>query len=667
MKNIKSILVAMAAAVVVFSGCDNLRDFGDINYNPNKPSTAFTDYMFTYACKYVPYFSLGNAENAYDVWQQEWTGYLSESKNNQYGPLGNTITYSNIRQIYLYPLKNLDLIIKLNEDPETKDLVSVAKFGSSANQIAAAKTLSAYYYMSLTDIIGPIVLSEAFKGESEDNWTPKYDSQESVYQQLDDMLCAAYSQFDESSSLTGADILYNGDIAKWKKFNASLRMCLAIKLCDVAPETGKSRFAKAYADGAMKSSSDDFTFTYDDLNWNMLYYWCNKDYSAASKTPVPNKFIVDQMKAFKDNRMFKYFDIEGYRGVRDPEIFPRDSYDSFYGVPFGLVDNNAVAEWTSCCCSFPQSLSQQNSTVPIIPAAKILLDEAEAAYRGWITADAKTLYEAGIKASFESWGASGADDYVKSEAVAYNPANGLEQIAIQRWIAGYLAHGVEAWSDWRRLDIPHMPVGPGAKNNGRTHYPYRLGFYADSDIAYNYDNYVEAVKQLSGGVDDVNNRVWWDVADNWEGVLSDEECKPAIVFPPKWEVVCTGTYEFGVQVNQGEDPKTVFGASQATTLYRDANHEGDYKLAPWGNEKELVFSMDASGIITVARFDTGHTTAAGEAIYVAEFDSDQGTAHGQSAWYEEDGVAEFCMIYRNKNAEGKLAIWSYGWDVFTAD
>ena len=628
MKNIKTIIVAVATAVVVLSGCSKLKDFGDINYSPNSPSTAFTDYMFTYACKYVPYFSLGSATNAYDVWQQEWAGYMSESKNNQYGPLTTTVQYSGVGTMYLYPLKNLNIIITMNEDPDQKDLSNVAAFGSSNNQIAAAKTLSAYYYMSMTDIYGPIILSEAFKGESEDNWLPKYDSQESVYKQLDEMLCDAYSKFDESGSLSSADILYNGDISKWKKFNASLRMCLAIKLCDVAPADGKSRFAKAYSDGAMETSADDFTFTYDDLNWNMLYYWCNVDYAGVSKTPVPNKFIVDQMKELKDNRMFKYFDIEGYRGTRDEETFPRDQYTSFYGVPFGLRSNAEVNEWVDCTCCFPQSLSQMGSTVPIIPAAKILLDEAEAAYRGWINADPKALYEAGIKASFDSWGASGADAYVKSEAVAYDESNGLEQIAIQRWIAGYLGDGVEAWSDWRRLDIPHMPVGPGATAQGNTHYPYRLGYYTDYDVDYNYDNYLEAVKQLSGGVDDVNNRVWWDVADNWEGVLSDEECKPSIQKPAKWESVCDGTYYFAAyDLDGGSDIIAVFGESMETTLYKDVNHDGEYKFSPW-KDTELCFKMDSEGICTFARFNTGLTIASGEPIYVAEWDSDQGTSYG---------------------------------------
>jgi hypothetical protein len=36
------------------------------------------------------------------------------------------------------------------------------------------------------------------------------------------------------------------------------------------------------------------------------------------------------------------------------------------------------------------------------------------------------------------------------------------------------------------------------------------------------------VKQLYGGTDDTSSRVWWDVADNSTGVLSEEQCTPQI-------------------------------------------------------------------------------------------------------------------------------------------
>ena len=528
MKKIYTVLVPVFAAAVLFTSC-NPKDFGDINLSPNSPSTAYTTYLFTNAQRYLYHFVTGNATNAYDPWQQEWNGYIAEIKNNQYGPLGTTTSYSSNNTFYLYPLKNLHYIIEMNEDPEQVDLPNVAALGTPANQIAAAKTLMGFYYMTMSDIVGPLVVSEAFKGASDDNWYPKYDTQKEVYEFIDKSLSEAYAQFDLSGSLNAAaDANFGGDIAKWKKFNASVRMLAAITLCDVDPATGKARCAKAYSDGGMTDVADGLFHTHDDLNWNMMYYWCNPSYDGAGFGMAPNKYIVDQMKEFEDNRMFKYFDIEGYKGPRSEELFPRDQYTSFYGVPFGLESNTAVNDWTGCCASIASSMIAMDASLPVITAARVLLVEAEAAYRGWISADAKTLYEAGIKSSFEQWGATGAEEYIASAKVAYDAANGLEQIAIQRWIAGYLADGIEAWSDWRRLDIPKLFVGPEAAKQGNTHFPYRLAFYNGHDRTLNTEQYELALKDLSGGVDDVNNRVWWDVADNTEGVIPAEECVPPI-------------------------------------------------------------------------------------------------------------------------------------------
>lgn len=662
MKKIFTLIVSVFAASMFLTSCDPT-DFGDINKDPNKPSTSFTTYFFTDACRYANRFAYTTATNAYDPWLQEWAGYLSESKNNQYGPLSTTSYYS-CSSIYLNPLKNLHKIIEMNEDPEQKDQTYVAILGTSGNQIAAAKTLMSYYFMSISDINGPVIITDAFKGASEDNWTPKYDTQQEAYTILDNTLKEAYAQFDESGTLDGsADVLYGGDIKKWKKFNASLRMLLAIKLSDVDPNTGKTRFAAAYADGGMTDAADGLDFTYDDLNWNMMYYWCSPDYSSAGLNPVPNYFIVETMKELKDNRMFKYFDVECYKGKRDPEIFPRDQYSSFYGAPFGLVSNEAVSKWSDCVSCINYSMLGQSATVPIIPAARILLTEAEAAYRGWINADPKTLYEAGIKASFAWWGATGADAYVKSDAVAYNPDNGLEQIAIQRWIAGYLADGVQAWSDWRRLDIPKMPVGPGASNTGTTHYPYRLPFY-DTDRDYNKENYQAAIATLQpNGKDDKDNRVWWDVAPNWEGVLTDEQCTPSVQLPAKWEVWKTGTMTYGFYYYSGEP----LYEGHKTTIYQDVNHPGEYKISPYANGGELLITLNSAD-----NSFTYPSQIVAEGVRVGDWDSDQGTDHSDDPSYRgyfdsDEGAWLFMSIWRTLDDEGKWAITCYGYDAFIPD
>ena len=671
MKKIFAIFASVLVAGMCLTGCQAISDFGDINKSPNSPSTAFTSYLFTNACRYVPQFVLGSATNGYDPWQQEWAGYLSESKNNQYGPLSTTSSFGSTN-FYLYALKNLQYVIDMNEDPEQKDLPNVAGFGSNANQIAAAKTLMAFYYMTISDINGPVIISEALKGSSEDNWTPKYDTQEEAYTLLNNSLTEAYRQFDENGSLdAAADVLFSGNIAKWKKFNASLRMLMAIKLCDVDPNTGKSRFAAAYSDGGMVDVADGFYYSYDDLNWNMLYYWCNPTYSSAGFNAVPNYFIVEQMKAFKDNRMFKYFDIEGYRGSRDEEIFPRDQYTSFYGVPFGLESNTQVTKWIDCCASVNNSMLAMNATIPVIPTARVLLTEAEAAWRGWINADAKTLYEAGIKASFDQWGATGADAYIKSPAIAYKGGDAaLEQIALQRWIAGYLADGIEAWSDWRRLDIPHMPVGPGANNVGNTHYPYRLAFSSSNDPAYNKANYEAAIALLKPtGEDNIHNRVWWDVKDNWEGVLTAEQCTPSVEIPAKWEVAYTGTYYVlgGGAANGSPVGAEVFGYSDfATTLYEDVNHPGTFKFSPFG-DTELMMNWDnATSTFFVPNQIVG--SYEGIAVNVADRDTDQDTDNQyRGAWDDEDGNLYIYVIYRLGGARGTDAnqgILNYGYDVF---
>ena len=54
MKTTHRILAAAVAMATIFQSCDGLTDFGDINKSPNAPSTAFSEYLFSFACRYVP-------------------------------------------------------------------------------------------------------------------------------------------------------------------------------------------------------------------------------------------------------------------------------------------------------------------------------------------------------------------------------------------------------------------------------------------------------------------------------------------------------------------------------------------------------------------------------------------------------------------------------------
>ena len=522
MKYIKTLAVAAMALTASMSSCD-MGDFGDINVNPNKPGEAYTDMLYTYSAQWVRNFTMNSS--SYDPWMQLRTGYLSESKNNQYGGLTNTVTFGTASYYYYY-IKNLNTIIELNSNEETKNELSVTAFGDNANQIAVSRTLRAFYFMTLTDILGPLPYSEAFKGESEGIWSPKYDSQEDIYAALDAELVEAYSQFNTSGKLSAAEILYGGDIAKWKKFNASLRMMMAIKMADVDPANGKARFAKAYADGGMTEVSDGFHYTFDANNADysaVMYYVGNMNYASRGENFVPNAFIVNALKEYNDPRMFSYFTLSGYKGTAPGD--PAD-INAYKGVPFGFASNPEVVNAAEGCASVNATYCEAGATYGLITTARTLLVEAEAAVLGWINADPKALYEAGIRASFgfqatyhsdvtKLGGETCVEDYLASEKVALSSdkETALKQIVTQRFLAGFMTDAIESWSDWRRYNIPYMPLTEHQITEGNYDYPYRLT-YDPTEKETNEEAANAAIQQWLGGEDGLWKRVWWDVADN---------------------------------------------------------------------------------------------------------------------------------------------------------
>lgn len=318
-----------------------------------------------------------------------------------------------------------------------------------------------------------------------------------------------------------------GDISKWKKFNATLRMLMAIKLADVAPTVGKERFAKAYADGGMVDVGDGLNYTFS-TNTNVedgsthtyyawFYYVGNAGYAQRGLGFSPNKFIVDGLKEYKDPRMFTYFTTNGYLGQvvdADGNAVDPESFDSYNGVTYGLISNDAVRAEAENACSVADKYCEINAAYGLITTARCLLVEAEAAQLGWISESASTLYEAGIRASFDYNGATGVDDYIAAHPLPSDKTNALKEIVMQRWFDGFLTDEIEIWSDWRRYNVPSLPLTEYQKESCKAEtYPYSLIYY-DDDRNYNIDNYNECINTYFSGNDSRWQRIWWDVADN---------------------------------------------------------------------------------------------------------------------------------------------------------
>lgn len=491
MKNLLYKIGAFVAGSLLLSSCGN---FGDVNTDPNNPSAPNTEFMFAYVCRSLPDFTLNGT---YNPWTQMFPQYIAERQNVQYGTYG--IPDLSMGDYYRYNLMDLKKIIDLNTNASTKNASNVTPFGSAANQIAVARTVTDFFFMHLTDALGMIPYSEALKGDS-GNFTPKLDAQKDIYNGIKKDLKEAFDQFDASTSLNGTyDFIYNGDVSKWKKLNASIRLLMAIKLSDVDPTTGEAWFQEAYKDGAIEDNADNLIYPYyaDANNENPFY---TNIFTNGRRDFAPCSSIVDQMNTFNDPRREVYFS-KNQNGI-------------YKGIPLGLVQAD-ITKYNQDNSDFNPNLYKQNSPLTIISAARILLVEAEAAVRGWISADPKTLYEQAVKTSMEAKGLALTDAelqaYLSQSGVNFTGSNDdkIKLIAMQRWINGYLEDGYEAWSDWRRLDYPKLYPGPAVTQ--WNHIPYRRT-YSSNDISANQDQFNAAIKIQ--GADSYDTRVWWDVADN---------------------------------------------------------------------------------------------------------------------------------------------------------
>lgn len=473
-------------------------DFGDINVSPNSPSTAQTNLLLTNAERQVAGL-VSSVTGRLFIQQNSEMLYTSESRYN--------LKVYNYSAAYDNMLADLALIIKLNTDPATKSLPSVIANGSNANQIAAARILTAFIFQALTDRWGDVPYSQALKGLASP--LPKFDTQQSIYTALFKELKEAQAQFDSGAAIKG-DFINGNSNAKWKKFANQIRMNMALRLSKVDPVTGKAEFNAALADGVLSSNADNifYTFLLESANENNMY----NNYNIAKRYDYSiSKTMVDYLQNNSDPRL--------------PLYAEKTSAGTYVGMPYGLTQAQAgaysVGGFNAAGTFVPGTVSAlgikfrlQNSPVSIFTYAESRFAVAEAYKLGWISGtvddvNAAIAYNAGITASLAQHGVTDATvvgAFLAQPNIAYDPANAVKQIISQKWVANYQGYAFEAWADWRRTGYPVLSPSPVAQNLGGQ-IPRRLG-YTTAEASLNKANYQEVIARQ--GPDELNTRIWWD-------------------------------------------------------------------------------------------------------------------------------------------------------------
>lgn len=248
----------------------------------------------------------------------------------------------------------------------------------------------------ITDMYGPIPYSQF--GTS--TQVP-YDSQKDVYYQffeeLDGAIKAltAYSNANSARYMEDYDYIYSGNVSKWIKFANTLRLRLAMRISYV--DEGK---ALTEATAAINHSYGLMTSTDDSaiLHQNTSFTFINPLWEVS--------------ESFQDVRMSATMDcyLNGYGDPRLSRYFrPATNDGNYHGVKNGLrgiSKDNYVAAASGL--NF-----ETNSDMQWMDAAEAYFLLAEAKLRFDLgTESIQSYYEQGIRTSFSSKGASGADAYI---------------------------------------------------------------------------------------------------------------------------------------------------------------------------------------------------------------------------------------------------------------
>ncbi len=450
-------------------------------------------------------------------------------------------TYSNYA-------RNLSKIIQICQKRENaSDLV---------NKIAIARIMKAWVFARCTDTYGDIPYSESCLPQEDAIYNPKYDTQKSIYEDLFKELKEAAAQLDVAKESYGAaDLVYKGDVTKWKKLANSLRLRLALRVRYVDPNMASSNMSDLNESNLITSRDDDaYIFTATDYteNQSRAYNWLLQ-ISSTSKKDYIGKTMLDiligngdahnpadpRIKVYADTAMASWPGTPGYEDI---------PFFGYRGRPLlGLVPVEEKYPYGAESCSRkPDLLYVPELEMPLFRCTETYFALAEAALFGLkgSAADAQTYYKKGLEAAMSwakefyekcvpqlpkvlemfhpKWNADDINQYLEYKKLTQDEIDAflsssaatltgsdeekLEQIINQKLIVLF-PNEDEGWAEYRRTGYPRILVGHD-QDPLKGVIPRRF-MYPTSEQTINSASYKEAVDRM-GGTDKMLNKVWWD-------------------------------------------------------------------------------------------------------------------------------------------------------------
>ena len=487
---IKTCLI-ICTALTLYS-CE--KNYLDVNTDPNHPSEVQVRQLLPSAIAQTAYV-LGNEYQILGgYWAQFWTQGPTGSQYFVYDQylVVNTTFDRPWTDLYNSALEDYKNIIQLSESGKS----------GNAKYAGIAYIMQAYTYQLLTDLHGDIPFSEALKGD-EGIYTPHYDSQKDIYDGLiklvDKGIEAITSYTGDDTAPDEDDLIYGGDTDEWIKFANTLKLKIYMRQSAIRPGIAQTNISAMVSSGAeFLSAGEDAEMQFFDATFNQNPFY-GQIASLGSFNILASNTALLYLWENNDPRIDVIYrhatsgDSAGtHRGITQGE-----------GKLPGYGGPTVVSGWFS-----KPSFVVEGPASPVVfmSAAESNFLQSEAAARGWTSADAQTLYEDGIKASFTRWGFSETDasDYYAQDSIAFPVAGTVDEkiksIITQKWISMDGTENAEAWTEQRRTGYPVLQPSVTSQIGGNN-LPAILP-YPNSEQTLNPNTPPQHL---------VTDHVWWDV------------------------------------------------------------------------------------------------------------------------------------------------------------
>ena len=557
-------LFIMFAAVATLASCSD-RVYEEINTDPTKASYVNPASQLTYA--QLQMFGDMNYVDVHRLYTYAFTQQLMGCWNTtnfggQHRMDDNEMSRP-WNNLYTGAIRNLTDAIENTKD----DL-------SQVNVNAALRIFRVYTGALLAEFYGDVPFAEAGLGYITGNSKPVYDKQEDLYRFFFTELKEAAGQMNINAAAISSDPMFGGSIDVWRTFANSLRLRYAMRISDILPELAKEEFNAAIASGVMTSAAQDacvkhlnvsYSFgqeSYSDFRGNAMSkffygndpannpsYVCQTLWEQLYNNNDPRTlrlcrfFIDDFMSLSSADGRIDMTDAVIATQAANPDIkiihmiAPGEfSWDNWPTYPEKLIQGSPLADQVaSIQAAHPDYNPEKNprwlmpklannflrSDNPgvIMTYAEVCFLRAEAAVLGWTSDNAKSMYEAGIRAAMDMlanyYGCAEITDaeyaaYIAQPAIAFGAVveQQKSQINTQAWIL-HFHNPAECWSNLRRSDWPKLKA-PNSKNPliDGAEIPVRL-CYPLKEQTYSKEAYDAAVQRV--GNYSWHARLWWDV------------------------------------------------------------------------------------------------------------------------------------------------------------